>query len=100
MSSSGTYTILYVAVIAVAFYFLLIRPQQMRQRQQRELIAALKPGDRILTASGLFGTVVSITGDKVTVRLAPDVEVEMVLAAVTQIVDKAPGASGPIEPEE
>jgi len=100
MSSSSGTLILYFAVLAVAFYFLIIRPQQQRQRQQRELMSSLKPGDRVLTASGMFGTVVSMTGDKVTVRLAEGVEVEMVQQAVTQIVDRIADQSGPIEPEE
>ena len=92
--------ILYFAVLAIAFYFLIIRPQQQRQRQQRELMSALKPGDRVLTASGLFGTVVSIDEDKVTVRLAQGVDVEMVLQAVQQIVEKAPDVQAPTTGDE
>jgi preprotein translocase subunit YajC len=99
MNTNATTLILYFAVLAVAFYFLIIRPQQQRQRQQRDLMSALKPGDRILTASGLFGTVTSIEGDKVKVRLAQGVEVEMLLQAVAQIVEKTSEVSGPIEPK-
>jgi len=89
---NSTTLLLYFAVLAVAFYLLIIRPQQQRQRQQRELLAAIKPGDRILSASGLFGTVVSIGEDKAIVRLAEGVDVEMVIQSIVQIVDKAPEA--------
>jgi len=90
MNPGTTSILLYFAVLAIAFYFLIIRPQQQRQRQQRELVAKLKPGDRVLMASGIFGTVRSVDGEKARVKIAEGVEIEMLSAAVTQIVDAAP----------
>lgn len=93
--------LMYFAVLAVAFYLLIIRPQQQRQRQQRELMASLKPGDRVLTMSGFFGTVVSIDGDKVTVRIAQGVDVDVVAQAISQIIDQAPDVpASPTDTEE
>ena len=97
MSSSSGTLILYFAVLAVAFYFLIIRPQQQRQKQARELQAKLKPGDRVLTASGIFGTLRSIDQDKARVSIAEGVEIEILTAAVTQLVEQAPGGSDRID---
>ena len=59
--------IVFIAVLIVIFYFLLIRPQRNRQNQQKKLINELKPGDRIITLSGIYGEVDSI--DEVSVVL-------------------------------
>ena len=63
MSGSQSSLLIYFALLAVAFYFLIIRPQQQRTRAQRELMAALKVGDRVVTVSGIFGTVESMDAD-------------------------------------
>jgi len=86
-SSSTTSLLLYFAVLAVAFYFLIIRPQQQRQKQQRALLSALKVGDRVVTVSGIFGTIVSIDADAVMIKIADGVEIEMAKGAVSQIVE-------------
>ena len=71
-------------------YFMLIRPQRARQKAQKQLLAELGVGDRIMTAGGIFGTVSSMDADsgRVIVELAPGVRVEMLRAAVRErIVD-------------
>lgn len=100
MSGSQTNLLLYFALLALAFYFLIIRPQQQRQRQQRELMAAIKAGDRVMTASGLFGTVVSMDADTVMLRVAEGVEVEVARGAVSQIVESFSGSSPEEPPHE
>ena len=52
------------------FYFLLIRPQQKRQREHDDMLKALEKGDSVVTAGGLYGTVVGITDDTLTVEIA------------------------------
>jgi preprotein translocase subunit YajC len=73
-------------LMGVLFYFLLIRPQQRRARQQRELVNAIEVGDEVMTASGMFGTVVDIDDedDIVTVEIAPTTHVRMVKRAISQ----------------
>jgi preprotein translocase subunit YajC len=69
------------------FYFLVIRPQQKRQRvaqQERDrMLSALKPGDKVVTSSGIYGTIVAVRDEKVQVKIAQSVAVEMQKSAVT-----------------
>jgi preprotein translocase subunit YajC len=67
------------------FYFLLIRPQQKRQKEMQKMVAALRKGDRVITASGLYGTVVGVRDDVVVVKIADNVKVEMVKNAITAV---------------
>lgn len=97
MGSGTTSVLIYFVVLAVAFYFLIIRPQQQRQKQARELQSKLRPGDRVLTASGIFGTLRSIDQDKARVSIAEGVEIEILTAAVTQLVEQAPGGPDRID---
>jgi preprotein translocase subunit YajC len=63
---------MFIPMIAIfmIFYFLLIRPQQKRQREQEELIGAVEKGDDIVTVGGLHGKVVGVTDDVLTVEIA------------------------------
>ncbi len=61
-----------IVLIFVVFYFLLIRPNQKRQRLRLQMLANLKKGDKIVTVGGIFGTIVEITDDAV-VLLVNDV---------------------------
>ncbi len=90
--------LLYFALLAIAFYLLIIRPQQQRQRQQRELQSTLKVGDRVTTVSGIFGTVTSMDADTVTLRIAEGVDVEFARGAMSQIVESFSGGPSPEEP--
>lgn len=59
------------------FYFLLIRPQQKKSKQHREMIASLKKGDRVVTSGGLHGVITGISDDVVTMEIAPKVRVKV-----------------------
>ena len=72
----------------VIFYFLLIRPQQKRQKETKSMLESITKGDRIVTASGLYGTIVGIHENMVVVRIAENVKVEMLKSAVTGLVEK------------
>jgi preprotein translocase subunit YajC len=76
-----------VGMLAI-FYLLLIRPQQKRQKETQKMIDALKKGDRVVTASGLYGTVVGLKDTAVVVKIAENVKVEMLKSAVTGVVEK------------
>lgn len=73
-----------VGMLAI-FYFLLIRPQQKRQKETQKMIEALRKGDRVVTASGLLGTVVGLRDDVLVVKIADNVKVEMLRSAVTAV---------------
>ena len=65
-----------VAMFAI-FYFLLIRPQQKRAKQHKEMIDALKSGDQVVTAGGLHGKIVAVQDKVVTVEIATGVRVKV-----------------------
>ena len=64
-------------LLFVIFYFLLIRPQQKRAKEHREMLNSLKRGDYVLTGGGVYGRIVSIDGDIITLSVAPDVEIKV-----------------------
>lgn len=73
----------------VIFYFLLIRPQQQKQKQHKELLAGLKKGDRILTGGGIYGRIVEVDGDKLTVEVGKDLTIDVNRAFVSGLADTA-----------
>lgn len=75
-----------MAIIFVIFYFLLIRPQQKRQKQHREMLAALRRGDNIVTAGGVVGKVSKVIDDnEIEVEIAKDIRVRVVRAFVQDV---------------
>lgn len=64
-------------VIFAIFYFLLIRPQQKRAKQHREMVGAIKKGDKIITSGGLYGVVDSAGEKTVTVKVAENVKIKL-----------------------
>ncbi len=74
--------ILPLALIFVIFYFLLIRPQRARQKAMQAMLETLKPGDKVITTSGIHGTVVALADDIVQVRIAENVKVDFSKSAI------------------
>lgn len=70
------------------FYFMLIRPQMKRAKEQRTMIAALNKGDEVLTNGGLLGRIDSIAEQFVTLELAPGVIVKLRKDAVSAVLPK------------
>ncbi len=73
-----------IVLIFVIFYFLLIRPQQKKQKEHKNLLSALKKGDKVVTNSGMFGVISSINEEKniVVLRIADDVKVEYTKSSI------------------
>ncbi len=61
--------IIFLVLIFAVFYFLLIRPQRKRQREQKELMQELKRGDRVITAGGIYGVVESVSEDSIIIKV-------------------------------
>ena len=74
-----------ILLIMVVFYLLLILPQQRRQKQTRAMLAALKSGDKVITNGGIYGTVTSIDGDTVILRIADQVKIRIARSAIAQV---------------
>jgi len=86
----GTISIIYIVILIAAFYLLIIRPQQVRNKQMRELIASLSEGDRVVTIGGLRGTVVTLKGETVVLRVLDGSELEFEKAAIAKILVDIP----------
>ena len=82
-------------LILVAFYFVLIRPQQQEQKKLKGLIAAVKKGDRVLTAGGIVGVITRSRegATEVEVEIAPNVRVSVVKDTLTNILTGTPTAA-------
>ena len=79
-SGSGSRTLLSLVpfvLIFVIFYFLLILPQQKKQKQQKAMMEGLKKGDKVITASGIWGTVTNLGKDTVTLQIADNTKIKM-----------------------
>ena len=77
--------VLPLVLIFGVFYFLLIRPQQKKQREHRELLTKLKRGDRVLTAGGIIGQVTRVKdgADEIEVEIAPNVRVNVLRQTIS-----------------
>lgn len=76
-----------LALMFVIFYFLLIRPQQKRQKEHQTMLKALKKGDKVVTSGGIIGSVVGVAEDKVVLKVGEDeVKLEFERSAVSSLV--------------
>ncbi|MFZ5596690.1 MAG: preprotein translocase subunit YajC [Bacillota bacterium] len=78
-------TLIYIVALFALLYFLMIRPQQQRQKKHQEMIGGLKTNDKIVTAGGILGTVVKVKEDTLVLRVADGVRVEILKTAVGQV---------------
>jgi preprotein translocase subunit YajC len=67
-------------------WLLIVLPQRRRQRAHEELVGNLRPGDYVLTAGGLYGTVLDVGADDLGLEVSPDIEVRVAKRAVTTVV--------------
>ena len=69
----------------VIFYFLLIRPQQRRQKEQQRLLANLKTGDKVVTSSGIHGLIANVKDSTVLLKIADNVKIEVEKSSVATV---------------
>lgn len=82
--------VVFVAFVVIAFYFLLIRPQQKRFKEHADMLSALKKGDKIVTGGGLIGTIDKFEGtDEVVVDLGNGIKVTAVRSTLQTKTDPA-----------
>ena len=79
-------TLILIALMVVAFYFLIMRPQRKRQQAITKTLSALSPGTRVMLGSGLFGTVVAVGEKQVVLEISPGIELTVLKQAVTRVV--------------
>jgi preprotein translocase subunit YajC len=79
------FSLLPFLLIILVFYFLILRPQQKRQKERQNLLSSLKKGDKIITAGGIHGTVEELNEKSVTVKIAENVKVTIERSSVATI---------------
>ena len=85
-STSGGMALLLPLLLIPVLYLLMIRPQQKRQKQWQSMLAAVKAGDRITTAGGIRGVILSLKDDAVIIRVAPDnLKLEIAKSAIASV---------------
>lgn len=82
--ASGIVSFLPIIVLFGIFYFLLIRPQQKRAKEHKEMVSKLGKGDYILSNGGIFGRITAVSEDAVTVEIAENVRVKMSRNAISR----------------
>ena len=83
------FSLLPLILIFVVFWFLLIRPQQKKMKQHREMIAAIRRGDRVLTGGGIIGTVSKVLNDsELQVEISEGVRVKVMRSTVSEVLAK------------
>ncbi len=77
-------------LLFAVFYFVLIRPQQRKMKEQQALVKKAGPGDRIMLNSGIFGTITEVVGDAAYVELAEGIEILVSRVFIQDILDAFP----------
>jgi preprotein translocase subunit YajC len=85
-AGSGLLGMLPFVFLIVIMYYVMIRPQMRRQKEQAKLVSALKTGDRVVTTSGIHGLISNVKETTVIVKVADNVKLEMEKTAVTNVV--------------
>jgi len=78
----------FIIVMFAVMYFLMIRPNQKRERERRQMLDALTKGDQVVTTGGICGTVVGVTDKSVVLKVSDDpvTKIEFVRSAVAQVI--------------
>ena len=85
-AGSGLLSLLPFVFIFVIMYYVMLRPQMRKQKEQARLVASLKTGDRVVTTSGIHGLISNVKDTTVIVKVADNVKIEMEKTAVTNVV--------------
>lgn len=75
-----------IAVMAAFFWLIIVRPQKQQQRRHQQLLDGLKPGDEVITNGGIYGDVVEVQTDRISLEIAEDVEIEVAKRAIATVV--------------
>lgn len=87
-SGGGFLSFMPLIFMVAIFYFIMIRPQQRREKERKAMIAAVKSGEQVLMNSGIIGEVSRVKEKTLMVRIAENTEVEVTKSAVAQIIEK------------
>jgi preprotein translocase subunit YajC len=80
-------------LIFAIFYFLLLRPQQKRQKERNAMLASLKKGDKVITIGGLHGTIMDLTDERLQLKVNENTRLTFERSAVNAVVNEEEGQS-------
>ena len=94
-ASGGMMTFLPILLFIPLLYLIMIRPQQKRQKQWQQMLSGIKSGDKVTTAGGIRGTIISLKDDSIIIRVAPDnLKLEVAKSAIASVTTQdEPSAS-------
>ena len=98
--NSTTYTFVMMIFIIAIFWLILIRPQKKREKQVNAMRSAIKAGDRIVTISGTKAKVLKAKEESLIIEAGPNVRMEVMRWAVSQVLEEAKGSVKNPKPEE
>jgi preprotein translocase subunit YajC len=98
--SQSTMSILLIVLMIGLLYFMMIRPQQKRMRQQMELMNSMRAGDDVMTSAGIYGSVSEVEEDTVLLEVSEDVHIRVAKNSVTRIFTVHEETEEDEEPEE
>ncbi len=79
-----------LVLIFAVFYFLLIRPQQQRQKEMKKMLSELKRGDKVITGGGILGAVTKVKDNEIEVEIAENTRVTVLRDTITAVVNPKP----------
>lgn len=83
-----------ILLLIPVLYLVMIRPQQKRQKQWQQMLGGIKPGDRVTTAGGIRGTILSIKDEVIILKVAPDgIKMEVAKSAIASVTTQDSSAS-------
>jgi preprotein translocase subunit YajC len=90
---SAPMTLITFGAVFAIFYFLIIRPQNKRQKETKSMLASLKKGDRVVTIGGIRGTIFSLKEDTVVLKVDDNTKLQFSRSAISGVVDKKSAAA-------
>lgn len=85
-----------ILLVGVIFYFLIFMPMRKRQKKEEEMRTALRPGDRVITNSGIYGVVAAVKEKTFIIKVADQVKIEIAKNAISGIQGPEEPGSGPV----
>lgn len=81
-------------LVFVIFYLLIIMPTRKKQKKHQQVVDQLKPGDKIITSGGIFGTVMGVQKDRIELKIAANVKIDITKSAVSVVLGTSEKAEG------
>lgn len=96
----GSSMLIWMGLLFVGMWFLMIAPQRKAQKKQQQMIDSLKKGDRVITKGGLYGKIVAVKKDRVSLILGENTRVDLVKSSIGSVLGEAKGGKGDAAAEE